>query len=813
MRRPMIAVAVLYGGGVAFADQVPCPATLLLVAGLLLACAAVALPRPRSWLLVVLLPLAGAANLTCAKAVLSPHDLRKLLGEEPRIVRVRGVLSETPYHRVYVREERESWHSVAQVEVQAIQSQGAGWQPANGTTLAFTPGIMAPSLFGGRRIEVEGVLAPPKAALAPGLFDYRAFLARQGIYYRLTVTSSNDWTTADEPGDVPGPPIADRFGGWAMATLARGLPQIDGPLQLLWAMSLGWKTALNGEVAEPFMRSGTMHVFAISGLHIALIASLLVTVLRVGRAPRWLCGLLVIPLIWAYTGVTGWQASAIRSTIMASVILAGWSLRRPSDLLNSLAAAAFLILLWDPQQLFQTSFQLSFSVVLSLALITPTFDDLRARWLAPDPMRPAELRPRWHGWVRGLLDLLLANLSVSLAAWLGSLPLIACYFHLFTPISLPANLVVVPLSSAALACNLGSLATAGWLSGATVLLNHAAWFFMVLMIRASDWAAQCPGGALNVPTPSWAAILLYYAVLACLLRPRWWSQPIRPWICGAIGSLAGWVFCQWLAERASATLTLLPLNGGESAYLRPAHGQRDLLVDCGNDSAVEFVIKPFLRAQGVNRLDGLLLTHGDVHNVGGAGRARELFAPRQVYFTRVAFRSSAYREQVRALERIPRLTHPIGNGDRVNDWSVLHPGSGDHLPHADDNTAVLRGQLSGCRVLLLSDLGKPGQNLLLARHSDLRADVVVSGIPGHTEPLAESLLDAIQPRLIVVTDAEYPAPQRASSRLRERLAERDIPVLYTRETGAVTLTVRAGRCRVTTMNGFRCEWAVDEAGR
>src|SRR6266516_4293447 len=82
-----------------------------------------------------------------------------------------------------------------------------------------------------------------------------------------------------------------------------------------------------------------MHIFAISGLHIALIAGILVSLLRVLQIPRGLCGWMVIPLIWFYTAATGWQSSAIRSTIMMSVIIAGWAIKRPSDLLNSLAAA------------------------------------------------------------------------------------------------------------------------------------------------------------------------------------------------------------------------------------------------------------------------------------------------------------------------------------------------------------------------------------------------------------------------------------------------------------------------------------------
>src|SRR5204863_3640685 len=108
-----------------------------------------------------------------------------------------------------------------------------------------------------------------------------------------------------------------------------------------------------------------------------------------------------IPLIWAYTGVTGWQPSAIRSTIMMSVIIAGWALRRPSDLLNSLAASAFIILVWDPQQLFQASFQLSFCVVLSLALFVPVLEGIKDRLLAEDPMLPSQLLPPLNRLLRG----------------------------------------------------------------------------------------------------------------------------------------------------------------------------------------------------------------------------------------------------------------------------------------------------------------------------------------------------------------------------------------------------------------------------
>src|SRR4029078_35911 len=101
------------------------------------------------------------------------------------------------------------------------------------------------------------------------------------------------------------PPLSERFLAWAQRTLACGLPEQDESLELTWGMTLGSKTALTGEVSEPFMRSGTMHIFAISGLHIALIAGILVALLRVMQIPRAWRGWLVVPFIWFYTAATG----------------------------------------------------------------------------------------------------------------------------------------------------------------------------------------------------------------------------------------------------------------------------------------------------------------------------------------------------------------------------------------------------------------------------------------------------------------------------------------------------------------------------
>lgn len=799
MKRPLLPVALIYVSGILFADLFPLSLRPLLFSSLALVLVSLFWTRARLLLLGPLIVLCGSSNLTLHKAIISPVDLRVVIGERSEYLTIRGILCETPEQRLYEHGDEKSWRTMGRIDVNALCLGKTNAQPVVGRVAVSTAGLLPPDFASGQTVEITGIIRPPKGPLANGLFDYRTYLSRLGIYYQLQVVSTNDWQLLSRPLS---PSLADRFRPWAQSTLARGLPVEDEPLRLLWAMTLGWKTALTGEISEPFMRSGTMHIFAISGLHIALISGILVSLLRVFQVPRSVCGVLVIPLIWSYTGLTGWQASAIRSTIMMTVIIAGWSLKRPGDLLNSLAAAAVIILIWDPQQLFQASFQLSFSVVLSLALFTPVLERIRKTWSQPDPFLPAETRSRWPKWMERPAHYISLSFTTSLAAWLGSIPLVAYYFHLFTPVSLLANLVVVPLSSLALMSNLASLMTGSWFPACTEIFNHSAWFWMLLMVRVSEWAAQVPGGSFYVATPAPITFLVYYALLVSVMAGWVFKSRIRLAVITGLSLLATLWLIHWQKDRSTARLTILPLNGGEAIYCDPAGSGRNWLIDCGDQSSAEFVTKPFLRAQGVDRLSHLLLTHGDLRNVGGAELVRQSFSVQKVLMSPTRFRSPAYRILHEKFRRTPGLTKIITAGDRSGPWTVLHPSAEDQFPQADDNTVVLRGDIRGTRVLLLSDLGKPGQNALMNRVQDLRADIVVAGLPHQTEPLADALLEAIQPNLIIITDAEFPATERASLKLRERLARKKIPMFCTRETGAVTLLFTRSGWRMQALNGM-----------
>jgi competence protein ComEC len=394
--------------------------------------------------------------------------------------------------------------------------------------------------------------------------------------------------------------------------------------------------------------------------------------------------------------------------------------------------------------------------------------------------------------------------SLSFAAWLGSIPLSALYFHLFSPISPLANIIAVPLGTLALMSNLGALICGTWLPFATELFNNAAWFFMSAMADVSEWFTKIPGSYFYVPAPSWILIVIYYVALVVILS-GWLKTSRRKIFCAAILILVAAIYF-WRLEnsRDETKLTVLPLNGGHSVFVDAAGTKNDWLVDCGNESAVNFTLKNFLRAQGVNKIPRLVLSEGDLRNCGGANLLNELFGVGELWTSLVHFRSSAYNEIISDFENDSSqgLRHKIFNcGNGIGCWKVLWPAATNNFPRADDNALVLLGNFSNAKILLLSDLSRLGQSELLARTNDLRADIVVAGLPNEGEPLCDALIDAIQPKIIVIADSEFPANRRASRELKNRLEKKIIPVIYTRDSGAVKIVADKKGWRLQTMDG------------
>jgi hypothetical protein len=261
MNRPLVSVVLAYAAGLLLAQLYQPPLAWLFAAAILFLLLALAVKHLRTSLIWPLLALAGWVNLEARTAVISPADLQRQLGAEPALVTLRGVLLETPRLKILKLDGVETWRSLARIRTTAISRPGENFSPAADDVLAVTPGILGPAFFAGQSVELSGVIARPGPPLAEGLFDYQNYLATRGIYFQLKTQTTNDWSL--RPPIAASPPLTDRFLDWSRHTLALGLPVEDEPLRLLWAMTLGWRTAFTGDISDPFLRAGTMHLFAI----------------------------------------------------------------------------------------------------------------------------------------------------------------------------------------------------------------------------------------------------------------------------------------------------------------------------------------------------------------------------------------------------------------------------------------------------------------------------------------------------------------------------------------------------------------------
>ncbi|MFM1943079.1 MAG: hypothetical protein RI897_2061 [Verrucomicrobiota bacterium] len=809
MRYPFIGVLLPYVFGVLLGASVEVPLGLLFVATWVLVMAwwlwlfwpgggGWRNERAASWVLIAALVAAGWLNIRRHTEVVSLRDVRLWPGGEAVLAVVEARLAGVPELRAVEDEAGTQWRTRVVLDLERIRVGGRE-VAVRGRALATYPGQLGPGYGQGARVRVYGVLKEPPGAAAPGLFDQRSYGLRKGITHLLVTDEPGDWRLVSGG-------VGEGFLAWAARTLAKGLPEEDPATRLRWAMLLGWRGVMTEELREPFLHSGTMHVFAISGLHISLVSIILTSVLRLLRVPRARVGAVVLPALWCYVSLTGWQASAVRASVMMSVVVAGWALRRPSDLLNSLAGAAFLLLVWDPRQLGDAGFQLSFGVVLSLAILVPGFSAWGAKRLEPEPWLPPEYySSRWEK-ARDLAYKGWTSCSVSAAAWMGSAPLVAWYFHVLTPVSLVLNLWVVPLAGVVVLAGLCSLAAGAWWDWGTECFNASGWLAMRLMLWASQRGEELPGAWWPVARPPVSLVLGYYGVLLWVfLRASGVSQAWnRVWLGTSLGLVAfGLATALWDRSRGMEVV-VLPVRGGDCVWVDLPGTAGDVLLDSGDARAAEWVVGPYLRAQGLSEVPVLVLSHGDAGHVGGVPALLADFGVRELWMSPFEARSRVYRDVVSGLVDAGVEIRRLERGLSLGPWRVLHPVAGDPFTRADDQALVLLLEWEGFRVLFCSDLGRQGQLRLLEREPGLRADVLVAGLPGEEgEFLIDGFLDAVSPRAVVVSCGGLGREGIVPRENHLRLERRGAPVLWTREAGAVRLRVRGGRLEVEGMDGRR----------
>lgn len=327
-------------------------------------------------------------------------------------------------------------------------------------------------------ISVVGVLVTLPHNPPSDSFD--GYLANAGMNFRLT----RGRILAEERAATAYQRFCARMAAKFSHTLGVGVAAKNPELvAVLRAMMLGQQGELSAEQDRLFMQSGTMHMFSISGLHIAVIAGGLQALLALARLPRIAQFMFGLSALWLYVDITGAAPSAIRAFVMVAALQASFLLRVPGNPLAALTVSAVAVLLFDPMQLFSASFQMSYGIVAALLLFGLPLADI---WLERGKLFSPLPKPTW-AWHHHARDWLwratVGALAIGIAATLVSTVSGVMFFKLFTPGALIANLVLIPAASLVIVA--GFISLLGGLLGLTplcVLFNHAA----VVLLAAID---------------------------------------------------------------------------------------------------------------------------------------------------------------------------------------------------------------------------------------------------------------------------------------------------------------------------------------
>ena len=394
-----------------------------------------------------------------------------------------------------------------QVELSVSEIQiGNQWQEVSGNVLIFTARF--PEYSYGDALLVTGELKNPEPVNG---FDYPSYLGQQGIYSLMVFPEI----------DIVGVGKVSQPQGWIYSlrenmsqTLEKVLPEPQASLSQ--AITLGIRGNIHPSIKEDLSKTGTAHLLAISGLHLSILTGIiLATGMRMWGKRHYIYIWATMVIIWLYAMIAGMNPPVVRAAIMVSVFLIADLLGRQRSVVTALAFTAAVMVAINPQILWMTSFQMSFTAMLGLVLMTP----LLRVW-------GRKMIGNFWGTNKPVVNFLnTANdsMSISLGAVIGVGPLIAFYFGIVSFVSVPATMLTLPALPGAIissACTglagLFSLTFAqftGWL----------AWFFLSYILFVIRVFSIIPSSSVEVSINIFA-VLVYYVGLAIpffVFRNRW----------------------------------------------------------------------------------------------------------------------------------------------------------------------------------------------------------------------------------------------------------------------------------------------------
>lgn len=761
--RPALTFAILLALGIVAGSSLSVPAALLLAAAVVLLLVAIAvqfLPPsiPRLLPLPLLVILTGALLITADRAIVPSSDPSRFIG--PDTVRAVGRVAEVAA--------RSGGTIRFQLDCDSLGGP-AGMRATEGRILVTLTGSAAralnsagPSNEGfsrpGRALAVRGLLRPIDPARNPGEVDWGAHYRLVGIRAQMRLSAAGLVVPADAP---PGG-FVERFVAPVRRELSGRMTALAGEREgrFLNGLVLGERNEVPSDLREDFIVTGVMHLLAISGQQVALVALLLVgllTVLRVPPLPRFL---LLSATLGYYVLLTGASPSVTRAGIMAVTVLGASVVQRRPDLFQALGVAAAAILLAEPNQLFDPGFLLSFAAVLAIVLLPPVV--LRA---APG-ITAAAARRRWT-------DLAWKGAVVSVAAGLGTAPIAAYFFGRVSLVGFAANLFVVPLSSLALVLGMLALAASfvwSWLAvGYAAAAEASAWLTVRLVGIFADFPLASVGFRITLPVL--AAVYVLLGLFLAGVAGRSW----KPLFFATLAALNIALFTPLIGGGPPDRLrvTFIDVGQGDAALLQ-FPGGRTMLVDGGPrsrafDAGARRVV-PLLRHLGVDRLDVLALSHPHGDHLGGLPAVLKAVDVGLIAEGSGRASGSLYAEFEREAESrgIPRIRYAAGDtvgGGLPARVYVLSPPREAEFGDLNNASIVLKVLYGGTSLLLTGDAEEEAEADLAGRYGPfLDADVLKTGHHGSSTSTTEPFLALVDPERAVISAGEgnrfgHPSPQ------------------------------------------------------
>jgi competence protein ComEC len=706
-------------------------------------------------------------------------------------------------------------------------------------TLELTPGARArvtlpldddsapQRLRYGQRVEIEARIRPPHNFNNPGSFDYAGYLARRKIFWTASMTRGTKARVLT--GRCGSRALAVVFGLRSAAldrieTLYSGDEYTTGMME---AMLIGESSRLEKIWTENFRRTGTFHALVISGAHVAVLAGVLLLLLRLCALPEIPALAVTAAAAWLYALVSGFSPPVARAAGGFTLYLFARFFFRRGRVLNLLAAIAIAYVLWDPVELFDASFQLSFLAVAALgalagpfleATLSPLARGLRGiAHLEADPHlepRVAQFRVEvrlaaetLHAWARVPSNWCLQALAqvlrvalfsgelavISLAIQIGLALPMAEYFHRISFTGISANLIIVPLLEAAVP--VGFLAIfSGWHWPAAL----AGWLLKIAA-RTADWHARIEPSWRVANPPLWLALglvasLIVFAVAVRHVRWRWPAG-------AAVAVLFALLLWQpWPADIAPHALELTAIDVGQGDSLLVIFPEGRLMVIDGggvllygrrvrrsNLDTGEDVVSPYLWSRGIRRIDILVATHAHEDHTGGLAALMENFRPKELWVganpsASLLHRASELRVPVIAKHASPPFPY---SGARIE---VLSPPEDYVNPKPGNNDSLAFRIAYGVRSFLLTgDMESLMEQRLLDDGHVAHADVLKVGHHGSKTSTTQRFLDIVAPSVAIISAGFENSFGHPNRDVLKRLAERHTAVLRTDDDGLVTV--------------------------